>query len=120
LREIVEVDEELWSDAECDSRAKALLAMLKSPAEKLTLRSTVIDFGDLPILAGDTVHVELPNENVNGDFRVSSVEYFVDAKTQTLETSLELGREAPLLADYMFALRSKMDHLSRYKTAKRG
>ena len=120
LRELVEVDEELWSDTECSLRAKALQASLKSPAEKLTLRSTVLDYGDSPILAGDTVHLELPNEGVDSDFRVSSVEYCVDSKTQTLETSLELGREAPLLADHMFALRSKISHLSRYKTAKLG
>ena len=120
LRELVEVDEELWTDDECASHANALLASLKDPAESLTLRSTVVDYGDSPLLPGDTVHVTLPNEGVNGDFRILSVEYQVDAKTQTLETALELGREAPLLADYVFALRSKMDHLSRYKTARRG
>jgi len=119
LREMVEVDEELWSDNECTSRANALLAKLKSPAETLTLRSTVIDYGNSPILAGDTVHVALPNEGVDADFRVASAEYNVDARTQTLETVLELGREAPQLADYLFALKSKTDHLSRYKTGRR-
>jgi len=62
------------------------------------------------------VHVALPNEGVDGDFRILSVEYYVDAKT--LETSLELGREQPLLADYMFRLKSKTDSLSRYKLAR--
>jgi hypothetical protein len=118
LRELVEVDEELWSDAECTMRAQALLSSLKSSAEQLTLRSTVIDYGATPLLAGDTVHVVLPNENVDGDFRILSVEYYVDAKTQTLETALELGREQPLLADYMFKLKSKTDSLSRYKLAR--
>ena len=61
----------------------------------------------------------MPNENVDGDFRVADVEYDVDAKTQMLETRLELGREPPQLADYVFALRSKLDHVSRYKTASR-
>jgi len=118
LRELVEVDEELWSDDECTSRAKALLANLKEPAEQLTLRSTVIDYGTTPLLAGNTVHVALPNEGVDGDFRILSAEYYVDAKTQTLETLLELGREQPLLADYMFSLKSKTDSLSRYKVAR--
>jgi hypothetical protein len=118
LRELVEVDEELWSDAECEARAKALLASLKDPAEQLTLRSTVIDYGAAPLLAGDKVHVALPNEGVDGDFRILSAEYLVDAKTQTLETTLELGREKPLLADYMFSLKSKTDSLSRYKLAR--
>ena len=118
LRELVEVDEELWSDDECASRAKALLASLKDPAESLTLRSSVVDYGNAPLLPGDTVHAVLPNEDVNGDFRILSVEYNVDARTQTMETLLELGREQPLLADYVFSLRSKTDSLSRYKLAR--
>jgi len=118
LRELVEVDEELYSDNECMLRAKALLTHLKDPAEFLTVRSTVIDYGNTPLLPGDKVHVTLPNENVDADFRILSVEYRVDAKTQTLETTLELGRETPLLADYLYALRSKTDHLSRHKIAR--
>ena len=99
-------------------RAKALLAHYKDPAEYLTLRSTVIDYGNTPLLPGDKIHVTLPNENVDADFRILSAEYYVDAKTQTLEIVLELGREKPLLADYLYALRSKTDHLSRYKAAR--
>jgi hypothetical protein len=118
LRELVEVDEELWNDDECVSRANALLASLKDPAEQLTLRSTVVDYGAAPLLPGDTVHVALPNEGVDGDFRILSCEYNVDARTQTLETYLELGREQPLLADYMFSLKRKTDSLSRYKLAR--
>ena len=118
LRELVEVDEELYSDNECALRAKAVLAHLKDPAEYLTVRSTVIDYGNAPLLAGDKLHVTLPNENVDADFRILSVEYHVDAKTQTLEITLELGREQPLLADYLYALRSKTDHLSRHKIAR--
>jgi hypothetical protein len=114
----VEVDEELYSDNECMLRAKALLNHLKEPAEYLTLRSTVIDYGDTPILAGDKIHVTLLNENVDVDFRVLSAEYYVDAKTQTLEITLKLGREQPLLADYLYALRSKTDSLSRHKIAR--
>jgi len=116
----VEVDEELWSDDECTSRAKALLAKLKQPTETLTVRSVVIDYGSSPLLAGDNVHVMLLNEGVDADYRVATAEYNVDAKTQTLEIALELGREAPQLADYVFAIRSKLDHVSRYKTARRG
>jgi hypothetical protein len=119
LRELVEVNEELCSDLECESHAKALLANLKDPAESLTVQSTVLDYGSSPILAGDSVHVSLPNEGVNGDFKVLSVEYNVDGKTQTLETALELGREKPMLADYVYALKCKTDRLSRLKNASR-
>jgi len=118
LRELTETDEELSSDNECTLRAKAILAQLKDPAEYLTVRSTVIDYGTTPILAGDKIHVTLPNENVDADFRILSVEYYVDAKTQTLEITMELGREVPLLADYLYTLRSKTDHLSRHKLAR--
>ena len=118
LREYVDTDEELWSDNECSLRARATLASMKDPAESLTIKSTVIDYGTTPILAGDTIHVNLPNENVDADFRVLSVEYSVDGAAQTLEVTLELGRQKPLLADYVYALRSKTSALSRYKVAK--
>ena len=118
LRELVEVDEELYSDNECLLRAEALLAYLKDPAECLTASSTVIDYGSTPIKQADKIHIILPNENIDADFRIETVEYVVDAKTQTLEVTLELGREVPLLADYLYALRSKTDHLSRYKVAR--
>jgi hypothetical protein len=94
------------------------LANLKDPAESLTIQSTVIDYEASPILAGDRLHVTLPNEGVNGDFKVLNIEYNVDGKTQTLETVLELGREKPLLADYVYALRSRTDRLSRIKTSR--
>lgn len=97
---------------------KALLANLKDSAEQLTLKSTVLDYGTTPLLPGDTVHVTLPNENVDGDFRIITVEYSVDAKTQTLETTVELGREKPLFADYLFKLKRKTYSLSRYKLAR--
>ncbi|MEM2385943.1 MAG: hypothetical protein QXO67_03070 [Candidatus Bathyarchaeia archaeon] len=117
LRELVEVDEELYSDTECGYKASALLNYLKSPAEHLTLRSTVIDYGSTPLLPGDVVYVALPNEGVSGYFRMESVEYRVDARTQTLEVAVELGREQPLLADYIYALKAKTEHLSRRKSS---
>lgn len=118
LRELVEVNEELCSNLECESHAKALLANQKDVAESLTVESSVLDYGVTPILAGDTLHVTLPNEGVNSDFRVESAEYIVDAKTQTLTVTLELGREKPLLADYVYALRSRTNRLSRIKVSR--
>ena len=115
LREMVEVDEELHSNHECDLRAKALLAHLENPAESIILRSTVVDYGTDPLLPADKIHVTLPNENINADYRIVSVEYTVNGATQTLETVLELGKELPLLADYLYSLRSKSNSLSRYK-----
>jgi hypothetical protein len=115
LRELTETDEELKSDNECLLRAKALLDYYSQPTEHLTIKSTVIDYGDSPLLPGDKVFVSLPNENVSGYFRIESVEYRVSARTQTLEITLELGREKPLLADYLYLLKARTESLSRYK-----
>lgn len=57
-------------------------------------------------------------ENVDSNFRVLSVKYYVGAKTQALKITLKLGREQPLLADYLYALRSKTNRLSRHKIAR--
>ena len=119
LRERVEVDEELHSDNECDLRAKALLAHMENPAETITVRSTVVDYGTNALLPGDKIHVTLPNENIDGDYRIVSAEYKVNAANQTLEVVLELGKETPLLADYLYTLQSKSSSLSRYKRGQR-
>lgn len=123
LREYTETDEELWSDNECGLRAQALLAYLKDPAEYLTLVSTLLDYGSQPILAGDKVYVSLPVEGVSGYFRVESVEYRVIEHAQVLETTLELGKVPPQLADYLYGMRTftvNVEKLSRTKIGKRG
>jgi len=114
-RELAETDEELHTDNECLLRAKALYDYLSGPAEYIRATSDVIDFGTTPILAADRVWVTLPNENVDGYYCVMPVEYRLIAETQTLETTLELGKEPQQLADYLYALRSATGRLSRYK-----
>ncbi|MCW4005369.1 MAG: hypothetical protein NWF04_02030 [Candidatus Bathyarchaeota archaeon] len=115
VRELVEVDEELHSNNECDLRAKALLAHLETPADSVTVKTTVLDYGTDVLLPADKIHVTLPNENVDSDYRIISAEYRVNAASQTLEVVLELGKETPLLADYLYSLQSKSSALSRYK-----
>jgi len=117
-RELSETDEELHSDNECLLRAKALHEQLSSPSEYIRIVSDVIDYGNTPILAGDKIWVTLPNESVDGYYRVVTAEYRLTAETQTLETMLELGKEPPVLADYLYALRSKTGSLSRHKIGK--
>jgi hypothetical protein len=87
-------------------------------AESLTINSSVINYGATLFLAGDRMHVALPNENVDADFQVVSAEYVVDAKVQELTVTLELGRETPLLADWVYALRSKVNQVNRLKVAR--
>ncbi len=123
LREYAETDEELWSDNECNLRAQSLLAYLKDSAEHLTLVSTLLDYGSSPILAGDKVHVELPVEGVDSDFRVESAEYRVLDDGRVLEIMLDLGKEPPRIADYLYGLRTftvNVEKLSRTKLGKRG
>lgn len=114
-RELSETDEELHSDNECLLRAKALHEQLSGPSEYIRVVSDVIDYGTAPILAGDKIWATLPNDHVDDYYHVASVEYRLIAETQTLETTLELGKEPPLLADYLYALKSKAGNLSRYK-----
>ena len=61
----------------------------------------------------------LTNENINWQFphlkrRISREKL----KLRDIEVSLELGREKSLLADYVYALRSKVDRVNRYKVAR--
>jgi len=123
LREFTETDEELNSDLDCNLRAKALLDYFKDPAEYLTVESSVIDYALDPSLPGDKIHVELPNENVDSDFRIESVEYHVDARQQTLIITYELGKVPPQIADYLYGLRATtvtVEKLARTKLGKRG
>jgi hypothetical protein len=124
-REYVETDEELWSDNECDLRAKSLLAYLKDPAEYLTVKSTLLDYGTSPILGGDKVPVSLPKEGLsNVVFRVESAEYRIPEDDPiTLEITLELGKEAPQIADYIYGLRTftvNVEKLARTKAGRSG
>ena len=125
IREYTETDEELWSDNECDLRAKALLVYLKDIAEYLTLVSTLLDYSTSPILGGDKVLVTLPNEGItNTYYRVESVEYrILEGQPETLEITLELGKVPPQMADYIYGLRTftvNVEKLSRTKAGRRG
>jgi len=119
-RELTETDEELHSDHECELRAKALLDHLSQPAESITVRSTCLDYGTNRLLPGDKIPVVLPNENIDSNYRIISAEYHVTARDQTLEITLELGKEKPLLADYLYGLRSGAVTLERLTRTKAG
>jgi hypothetical protein len=114
-REYVDTDEELQSDFECYLRALAILATLKDPAENVTVTTTVLEYGNTPILTQDKTHIELPTKLIDGDYTVLSADYYANLQTQTLEVTLKLGKEIPQLADYMYAVQSRIKHLVRYK-----
>jgi hypothetical protein len=124
-REYVETDEELWTDNECDLRAKALLAFLKDPDVFLTVKSTLFVYNDAPILPGDKLKVWLPNEGISDTyFRIDSADYDIpEGNTNTLEMTLELEKVHPQIADYIYGLRTftvNVEKLSRTKTGRRG
>lgn len=114
IREMTETDEELHSDAECLARAEAYLDWLKDEAELLTLQTEILDFGSNRIQPGDMQPVVLPNENVNKSFRVLNIDYNLNEE-QELPISIELGKETPLLADYLYRLRKETSTLARLK-----
>ena len=124
IREFVETDEELITDSECEFRAKALLAYLKDPAEYINVVTTLFDYGLTPIQAGDMQHVLMPNDGVADYYRVDYIEYRVPQDYPgIIETTIQLGREPPQLADYIYGLRPftvNVEKLSRTKLGRRG
>jgi len=83
----------------------------------LKVRSEVIDYGTSPILAGDKIHVTIPNENVDSDYRIISTEYRASGRDQTLEVELELAKEPQLLADFIYGFRKAIQKLDKYKAS---
>lgn len=119
LRELVEVDDELYNDNECLLRANALLDHLSLPAEVITLRSSILDYGEEHLLSGDKILVLLPNENVDADYRMESIDFDAKARDHSLVITLRVGKERPLLADYLYGLRSggiTLEKVTRTKT----
>jgi len=118
LREYSDVDEELISDEECVTRAKAILAWLKDSAQRTETSSEILVYVDKPILAGDVAHHHIPNLNVDGDYRVNRIVYeaFGDP-LKVLKVSFSLGKEPNLLADWLYDARRK---ISSHATNKQG
>jgi hypothetical protein len=81
----------------------------------------VIDYFTTPVLPGDKIHVILPNETVNADFRIESgIKYAYDEGTTELNIDFVVGRQPRLYADYMYRLSSKQDHLTRHSMGRLG
>lgn len=114
VREFQETDEELGSEAEVLARAYALLDWLKDPAENVTAQTEILDLGNNHLQPGDMQPIVLPNENINGSFRVLSIDYRL-GEEQELPVTIELGKETPLLADYLYRLRKESSVMARLK-----
>jgi hypothetical protein len=111
-RQYVDIVEDLYSDNECMLRAKSILAYKKQAKTSLIVKSTLIDYGDSPILPGDMISVTLPNESISSvSFLVKSVDYHLLAEDNTLDVALNLGYQRQLMADWIYALRARTDAL---------
>jgi len=108
VRELAIVDETLVSDDACAKLANAELKYKKDPAE--SLRVTVL--GDPRIVAGETIHVTSPNEGIDADYRIQTVDHFLDDEGE-FETSLTLIAEPPRLAEILSETRREVGVLMR-------
>jgi hypothetical protein len=105
------VDEALTSDTACSLRAQAIINSMKNPRASFKVDSTCLDYGRTPVLAGDTLPIVLPNENVNASYVVESAEYEAVGDA-LLTTKFELSQHVPQYADYIFALRREAHRLN--------
>jgi len=108
VRELAVVDETLISDDACAKLANAELKYRKDPAE--SLRVTVL--GDPNIVAGETIHVTSPNENIDAEYRIQAVDHFLDDEGE-FETSLTLIAEPPRIAEILSETRREVGVLMR-------
>jgi len=108
VRELAVVDETLVSDDACAKVANAELKYRKDPAE--SLRVTVL--GDPRIVAGETIHVTSPNENIDDNYRIQAVDHFMDDEGE-FETSLTLIAEPPRIAEILSETRREVGVLMR-------
>ncbi len=115
-RQYVDIVEDLYSDNECMLRAKSILAYKKQAKTSLVVRSTVLDYGASPVLPGDMIAVTLPNESIDSmNFLAKSVDYHFLAENNTLDVTLNLGYQKQMVADWIYALRTRTDALNNYK-----
>ena len=108
LRELAIIDETLVSDDACAKVAEAELNYRKDPAE--FLRVTVI--GEPNLVAGETIRVVSPNENIDADYRIQAVDHYMNAEGE-FETSLTLVAEPPRLAEIISETRREIGVLTR-------
>jgi hypothetical protein len=108
LRELAITDETLVSDDACSKVAAAELNYRKSPTEFLK----VMVIGDPNIVAGETIHVVSSNENIDGNYRIQSVDHHMNDEGE-FESLLTLIAEPPRLAEIISETRRELGVLTR-------
>jgi len=111
-RDLSDIYDELHSDSACELRAKSLLDYLEEYGQHILIDSDVIDYGNNHIHAADKTNVQLPNENLNANFRLNWIE--INAiPNQVLDMRLQCGITPPLWLDYVYESRRRIGALSR-------
>jgi hypothetical protein len=105
------LDEQLASDVACGLRAQALLNYYKQEADSFSVKSSVFDYEDTPILAGDKVRVNLPNRNISDYYGVQWAE--LDVERTNLELTLRLGKVRELFLDKFYKVKRNVSALTR-------
>jgi len=108
VRELCIIDENLVSTDACQKVADAELKYRKDPAQYL--RITVL--GDPRIEAGEMIHVVSSNEAINANYRIQSVEHWMNDEGE-FESRLTLIAEPPQMAIFVSKTRELLEATKR-------
>jgi len=117
IREYFEINNSFLSDAECEFRAQALLALYKSALVIIQAHSETVDWGDNHLMAGDTVRVDLDPISVTGLYRIDEIDIHCNMRSKTINADFILSNTPSRLADYLYKLQSKVVEVSRSRSS---
>jgi len=118
-REYFEVNDNFLSDAECEARAQALLALYKDPEVVIKIHSETIDWSTTAPLAGNKTGVDMTPISVDADYRIDEMDIHVNTRDKTLTVDCVLSSTPSRLADYLYRQQRKIKELSHSRSAKR-
>jgi len=104
------IDDSLTTDAECQTKAESIVAVLKDPP--ITLSEVVVD-GDHRYNPGDRQRIVVSNDILDAYFRIIQVEHSV--KGTQWDAFLTLSNE-PQYVDYVFRLLQEAQKLLERRT----
>jgi len=118
-REYFEINDNFLSDAECEARAQALLALYKDAEVVIRVHSDTIDWSTTAPLPGNKTGVDMSPISVDADYRIDEMDIHVNMRDKTLGVDYVLSATPSRLADYLYRLQRKTKELSLTRSAKR-
>jgi len=112
-KEHVVIGDMLLSDAECESKARSLLAFYKDARATYELESETLDWGDYPIYPGNKISVDLTPLGITGDKRADSIDIHLTSIDHKLTSTFTLDSTPPRKADYLYNLSKRIRQLER-------